>query len=182
MQIDPRKWFKSAPQTLQTRPIPSLPVFQQTPKSNEVIPMSTAAVVPVVKHENGFERFIDKLKAFVKKEAPLADAVANAAKPILALTPFGPEYNLALTAIETAARADVATQAAAGKPLTGTQQMALAVQLANTGIATILESKGVTEPTAVQAAISQFLQNVYDLQTGPSAAVVPAQIAVAPVQ
>jgi hypothetical protein len=132
--------------------------------------MSTAPVVAAPKTENGFERFIDKFKAFVKKEAPLVDEVANAAKPILALTPFGPEYNLALTAIETAAKVDAATQAAAGKPLTGTQQMALAVQVANTGLTTILASKGITESAATEAAISQFLQNVYNIQTGPATA------------
>lgn len=133
--------------------------------------MSTASVV-IAPTENAFERFIDKFKVFVKKAAPVVDEVAEAAKPILALTPIGPEYDLALTAIETAAKVDAATQAASGTPLTGTQQMALAVQVANTGLTTILASKGITEPAATEAAIAQFLQNVYNLQTGPAA--VPA--------
>ena len=126
-----------------------------------------------VKTENGFERFIDKVKAFAKKEAPIADEIAEAAKPILALTPIGPEYALALTGIETAWKADAATQAASATPLTGIQQMALAVQVATPGITQILSSKGIREPATVETAIAQFLQNVYNLQTGPAAVVAP---------
>jgi hypothetical protein len=172
------------PHFWQKRATPALPKIealsttkisaQETPATPVGVSMSTAPVTPVTPvtpapTENGFERFIDKFKAFVKKAAPIADEVAEAAKPILALTPIGPEYSLALTAIETAAKVDAATQAASGTALTGTQQMALAVQVANTGLTTILASKGITESSAVNAAITQFLQNVYNLQSGPAA-------------
>jgi hypothetical protein len=138
--------------------------------------MSTAAVVPAA--PNGFVRFIDKLRDFLKKAAPVADEVAEAAKPILALTPFGAEYNIALTAIETAAKADISIQSASATPLTGIQQLAIAIQVAQPELATILASKGVVEPTSVQTAISQFVQNVYNFQTGPVATVPPTAAAV----
>ncbi len=137
--------------------------------------MSTAAVVPApAKTENAFERFIDKLVPFLKKEAPVALEGAEAAEPLLALTPIGPEYALALTAITTAVKADQSIQAASATPLTNSQKMAVAVSVATPGIAQILATKGIVEPASVQTAIAQFLQNVYNLQTGPAAVPAPA--------
>ncbi len=137
--------------------------------SEEQTPIETSTAVSA-KKENGFHRFIDDLAGFFRKAAPVADQLANAAKPLVALSPLGPEYNLALTGIETAVQADVATQTAATTPLTGIQKMALAVQVATPGLTQILATKGITEPPAVSAAISGFVQNVYNLQTGPTAA------------
>ena len=128
----------------------------------------TSTAAPA-KKESGIHRFIDELDSFFKRAAPVADQLANAAKPILALTSVGPEYNLALTGIETAVQADIATQAASGTPLSNLQKMALAVQVSTPGLTQILATKGITEPPAVSSAISGFVQNVYDLQTGPTA-------------
>ncbi len=145
-----------------TKPIFSHPLMQ--PGAS----MSTAPVQP-----NAFERFIDKLDVFFKKAAPIALTGAELARPFLALSPVGPEYNIALTGVETAISADQAIQASAGVPLTGAQKMAVAISVAAPQLQTILASKGITESTAVQTAIAQFAQNVYNLQTGP-AAVAPA--------
>lgn len=131
-------------------------------------PMSTAPVTPEVKVENGFERFIDKLNKFIASKLPGAIKIAEAAEPILALTPAGPEYNLVVGAIAIASQASAASVAAGGPALTGEQKMAIAVQSSTPALTTILASKGVT--SEVPAAISQFAQNVYNLQTGPAVA------------
>jgi len=133
--------------------------------------MSTVPVT-VTATENGFQRFIDSLGSFLKKAAPIAIEGAEVARPLLALTPIGPEYNIALTGIETAIAADNAMQASSATALTGVQKMAVAVTVAAPVLTQILGSKGIKEPVTVQTAIAQFLQNVFNLQTGP--AVVPA--------
>ncbi len=148
---------------------PALPVSRTTVNQALAIlkekKMSTAPVT-----HNGFVRFIDGLENFFKHAAPVVGNLAEAARPILALTPYGPEYNLALTGIETAVQADIAVQKASATPLTGVQKMALAVAVATPGITQILAAKGVHETSTQQTAIAQFLQNVYSLQTGPVAA------------
>ncbi len=161
--------------------IPANSEVDASTASSTTAASTTADASPVIlpaKKQSGFHRFIDELFSFVKKAAPVADQLANAAKPIMALTPFGPEYNLAVTGIETAVQADVATQAASGIPLTNLQKMALALQVSTPGITQILASKGITEPVPVQTAISGFVQTVYDLHTGPTAAATPATAAV----
>ena len=125
------------------------------------------------KTENTFERLIDKLVPFLKKSVPIALEGAELARPLLALSPAGPEYGIALTGIETAIQADQAIQAASGTPMTGPQKMAVAISVAAPQLQTILAGKGITEPAVVQTAIAGFAQNVYNLQTGPVAAVSP---------
>jgi hypothetical protein len=62
VQIDPRKWFKSAPQTLQTRPIPSLPVFQALPPKSKVTQEKQMAIKSVLdKIGAGFKDVFDFL-------------------------------------------------------------------------------------------------------------------------
>lgn len=139
------------------------------PANSEVETSTEASTAAPAKKESGLHRFIDDLDSFFKKAAPIADQLANDAKPLVALSPLGPEYNLALTGIESAVQADVATQAAASTPLTNLQKMALAVQVTTPGLTKILATKGITEPLAVSSAISGFVQNVYDFQTGPTA-------------
>ena len=136
--------------------------------------MSTApTVIAPAKTPNAFERFIDKLVPFLKKAAPVLLEGAELARPLLALSPIGPEYGIALTGIETAISADQAMQANAAAPLTGVQKMAVAATVASPVLTQILGTKGITEPVAVQSAIAQFLQNVYNLQTGPITTVAP---------
>lgn len=135
--------------------------------------MSTAAVTPAPK--NPFVRFIDAVGRFFVKEGPVIEAAAVAAEPILALTPFGAEYALVVNAIygvQKTATASLGT----GATLTNEQKMALVIQAISPGVTAVLASKGITEPTAVQTAIAQFAQNVYNLQTGPIA-VTPAKAA-----
>lgn len=132
--------------------------------------MATAVVVQSVSTSkpNGFVRFIDAIGHFFVKQAPVIEKVAEAAEPLLALTPFGPEYDLivnAIVGVQKTATASLTT----GASLTGEQRMALVIQAVTPGVTAILASKGITEPTAVEQAIAQFAQNVYNLQTGPVA-------------
>lgn len=148
------------------------------PAPPEIQPMSTppaaaAVLVAAPKTENGFERFIDKLGMFFKKAGPLALEGAELARPFLALSPIGPEYSIALTGIEAAVKLDQQMQAASAAPLSGVQKMVLAVSVASAPIEQILSTKGITEPVAVKSAIAQFLQNVFNLQTGPVAVPAP---------
>jgi hypothetical protein len=174
MQLDPRKWFKSGPQPLQTRPIPSLPVFQQQVllppklKVTEDIPMSTA---PVVQQHNGFVRFIDAVGHFFVRTAPVVEEVAVAAEPFLALTPFGPEYNLVVNAV-VGVQKNATASIAAGVNLTNEQKFALAVQASQPGLNAILTSKGITDDT--DAHINNWVQLIFNLLSGP---VIPAVVA-----
>lgn len=152
------------------------------PAPPEIQPMSTAATQPTTsvaaqvaapKTGNGFERFIDKLGSFFKTAGPLALEGAELARPFLALSPIGPEYSIALTGIEAAVKLDQQMQAASAAPLSGVQKMVLAVSVASAPIEQILSTKGITEPVAVKSAIAQFLQNVFNLQTGPVAVPAP---------
>ncbi|WP_188760843.1 hypothetical protein [Edaphobacter acidisoli] len=140
--------------------------------------MSTTAVTTApTTTENGFERFIDKIGAFFKRAEPAinaAEGVAVSAEPFLALTPYGPEYDLVLNAIvgaQQTAEASLAT----GVTLTGEQKMALVLAAVTPGLTAILKSKNVT--SGIPAAIAQFAQNVYNLQTGPATTVPPAAAA-----
>lgn len=135
--------------------------------TNEVTPAPAAS---------GFKRFIDAIGNFFVKSAPVVEAVAQDAEPFLALTPFGPEYDLVVNAIigvQKTATASLST----GATLTGVQKMALVAQAVTPGLTAILGSKGITG--GIEAAIQQFAQNVYNLQTGPTTAVAPTAPAVA---
>lgn len=115
---------------------------------------------------NGFTRFIDAIGAFFKKAAPTLVAGAVAAEPLLALTPFGPEYDLVVNAIvgvQQTATASLST----GATLTSAQKMSLVISAVTPGITTVLASKGITASASVDTAIAEFAQNVYNLQTGP---------------
>jgi len=127
------------------------------------VPVST----PVAAKPNGFIRFIDTIKADFKKFEPIAEEVAVAAEPLLALSPIGPEYNLVVNAIVGARKAADASLSV-GANLNGTQQMSLVLAAITPGVTAVLASKGITESATVTAAIAQFVQNVYGLQTGPA--------------
>jgi hypothetical protein len=138
-----------------------------------------ATTLPVAaKPESGFKRFIDEVGNFFVHTAPIVEEEAVAAEPFLALTPFGPEYNLvvgAIVGIQKVATVSLSTGAA----LSGVQRMALVMSAVLPGLEAILKSKGITEPAAVSAASSQFAQNVYNFQTGP-VALLPPPAAAAP--
>ena len=137
--------------------------------------MATAAVVPV--QENAVERFIDKIEAVFVKAAPVAEAVENAAvdaEPILALTPAGPEYQVAVNAI-VGAQQGAEASLAAGTNLTGEQKAAIAVQAATPALNTILTSKGVSSGT--ESVISTWIQNVFNILAGPVAKLVEGKTA-----
>jgi hypothetical protein len=182
VQLNPAKWFSRKPITT-TGKLDSLrlilaasqPSLQQSSESNSAQPaaennMSSVAVTPAPK-ESGFTRFIDAIGHFFEHVAPTVEAAAVAAEPLLALTPFGPEYALVVNAIigvQKTATASLATSAT----LTAAQRMALVLEAITPGVTTVLASKGITEPAAVTAAISQFAQNVYNFQAGPVAVTV----------
>lgn len=135
--------------------------------------MATAPVVPV--QENAVERFIDEVKAVFVKAQPVAEAMETAAvmaEPILALTPAGPEYQVAVNAIVGAQQVAQASLAA-GTDLTGTQKAAIAVQAATPALRTILTSKGVTANE--EGTISTWIQNVFNILAGPVAVLVAAK-------
>lgn len=135
--------------------------------------MATAPVVPV--QENAVERFIDEVKAVFVKAQPVAEAMETAAvmaEPILALTPAGPEYQVAVNAIVGAQQVAQASLAA-GTDLTGTQKAAIAVQAATPALRTILTSKGVTANE--EGTISTWIQNVFNILAGPVAVLVSAK-------
>lgn len=132
--------------------------------------MATATVVPTT--ENAVQRFIDKIEAVFVKAQPLAEAVetaAVAAEPILALTPAGPEYQVAVNAIVGAQQVAQASLAA-GTNLSGAQKAAIAVQAATPALNTILTSKGVSANT--ESVIGAWIQNVFNILAGPVASLV----------
>ncbi len=118
------------------------------------------------------ERFIDKVEAVFVKAQPVAQALetaALAAEPILALTPAGPEYQVAVNAIVGAQQVAQASLAA-GTNLSGTQKAAIAIQAATPALDTILSSKGVSADT--QGVITSWIQNVFNILAGPVASLV----------
>jgi hypothetical protein len=168
VELNPAKWFGKKPVVAAAVSMPAKAV-----ESN----MSTAAVVPGAPAQSGFVRFIDAIGNFFKKSAPELEAVAQAAEPFLALSPFGPEYDLVVNAVVGVQQTATASLAA-GVGLTGVQKMALVLEAVTPGLTQILASKKVT--SGIPAAISQFAQNVYNLQTGPTTTVAPGAV-VAPV-
>lgn len=121
------------------------------------------------------ERFIDRIEAvFVKIQPALqaAETFAIAAEPILALTPAGPEYLVAVNAIVGAQQVAQASLAA-GTNLTGSQKSAIAVQAATPALNTILASKGVSTDT--QNVIAIWIQNVFNILAGPVASITVAK-------
>ncbi len=132
--------------------------------------MASAAVPTTA--ESAVERFIDKIEAVFVKVQPIAQAmetVAVEAEPILALTPAGPEYQVAVNAIVGAQQVAQASLAA-GTNLTGAQKAAIAVQAATPALNTILASKGVSAGT--ENVINTWIQNVFNILAGPVASVV----------
>ena len=156
----------------------SAPTSEPPAKAEEETTMSTAATVPnaattsaapAAKTENSFERFIDKVHAFFIKAEPVVDKieqVAEDAEPILALTPEGPEYAVAVNAI-LSAQAVAKASIAAGTNLTNEQKAAIAVQAATPALTAILTSKGVT--TNTQTHITTWIQNIFNILAGPVA-------------
>lgn len=140
-------------------------------EENPFMGTTTATPAPAA---NGFIRFIDAIGNFFVHSAPEIEAAAAAAEPMLALTPFGPEYDLVVNAIigvQKTATASLTT----GATLSGAQKMALVVEAATPGLTSILASKGIT--SGVPAAITQWAQNVYNMQTGPTTTVAAAPVA-----
>ena len=135
--------------------------------------MTTTPVVPAP--ESAIERFIDEVKAVFLKAEPVGEALEAAAvdaEPILALTPAGPEYQVAVNAIVGAQQVAQAS-IAAGTNLTGTQKAAIAVAAATPALNTILTSKGVS--SNLEAVISTWIQNVFNILAGPVASFVTAK-------
>jgi hypothetical protein len=167
-------------------PVLELPVKElEHPYFNEPLPlaapqvlqkvvtqMSTAAQIPNSPQtaQQNFVRFIDAIDTFFKKDAPIIEGVAVAAEPFLALTPAGPEYDLVVGAI-VGTQKIASASLAVGANLSGAQKMALVISACTPGLSAILASKNVT--TGVTAAVSQFAQNVYNMQTGPVTTVAP---------
>jgi hypothetical protein len=138
------------------------------PAKAEEKSMSTA---PVVQQHNGFVRFIDAVGHFFVRTAPVVEEVAVAAEPFLALTPFGPEYNLVVNAV-VGVQKNATASIAAGVNLTNEQKFALAVQAAEPGLNAILTSKGITADTETH--INNWVQLIFNLLSGP---VIPAVVA-----
>lgn len=125
--------------------------------------------------KNVVVRFIDRIGALFQKAVPVLrglEAIAVAAEPVLALTPMGPEYQVAVNAI-VGAQQVAAASLAAGTDLSGTQKATIAVQAATPALMTILTSKGVTQ--GVEDVIQTWVQNVFNILAGPVAALVSAQ-------
>lgn len=125
---------------------------------------------------NVFDRFIDKIEAiFVNAEPMLhtAEALALEAEPILALTPAGPEYSVAVNAIIGAQQVAQASLAA-GVDLTGGQKAALAIQAATPALNAILTAKGVS--TGIEATISSWIQSVFNILAGPVTVKAPTPV------
>jgi hypothetical protein len=184
IELNPVKWFGSKSGDASAAPVaagvvvadPAAVQVQEVSSSAEAVEkvMATVAVVPVAQ-KNGFLRFIDAVGSFFVHVAPVAEQVAVAAEPFLALTPFGPEYDLVVNAVVGIQKTATAS-IAAGVDLTGAQKMALVIQSVTPGLNTILSSKGVSTDT--EAVIANWTQVVYDLLTGPvvSAAVAAAAV------
>lgn len=127
------------------------------------------AITSAPASEGVLGRFIDKIEAVFVKVQPYEQAIetaAVAAEPILALTPEGPEYDVAVNAIIGAQQVAKASLAA-GTTLTGVQKAGIAVQAATPALTAILTSKGVTAET--EAVISSWIQNVFNILAGPLA-------------
>lgn len=175
VELNPLKWFGS---TTVTAAVVSAPPAVVSEVRNAAVAvesiMSTAAVTPAVpaSKPNGFVRFIDVIGSFFVKTAPVLEKAAVAAEPFLALTPYGPEYDLVVNAVVGVQQTATASLAA-GSTLSGVQKMALVVESVTPGVTAILASKGITEPAAVQQAVAEFAQNVYNLQAGPTTTVAP---------
>lgn len=127
---------------------------------------------PVAPGKNGFIRFIDAIGHFFVKAGPRIEQVAVALEPALAFTPFGPEYDLVVNAIVGVQKTATASLAAGGT-LTNEQKMALVLQAATPGLDTILKSAGHTDTTAIDAAIKNWAQVVFDILAGPVAITPP---------
>ncbi len=131
--------------------------------------------IVVAAPESAIERFIDQVKAIFLKVQPVAAALETAAvmaEPILALTPAGPEYQVAVNAIVGAQQVAQASLAA-GTKLTGAQKASIAVQAATPALQTILTSKGVS--AGIEVVIGSWIQNVFNILAGPVAAIVSAK-------
>lgn len=170
----PRESFIAAP----SAQMPATPNTPTTSAQAEEIPMAaaTSALTPA-SVATGWIRFIDAIGSFFHHAAPIIEGLAVAAEPFLALSPFGPEYQLVVNAI-IGAKHIADASLAAGTGISGTQKMALVVEATTPALTTILRSKGIV--SNIPAAISQFAQNVYNLQTGPTTTVPPTAVAPTP--
>lgn len=122
--------------------------------------------------EGAVERFIDKVQVFLVKAEPFVQAAEQAmvaAEPMLALTPAGPEYQVAVSAI-LGAQQVAQVSLAAGTTLTGMQKAAIAVNAATPALTNILSSKGISVNTEVT--ISIWIQNIFNILAGPVASIV----------
>jgi hypothetical protein len=154
---------------VETQSVPAKAV--ENAMSTTPTPVAAAASQP-----SGFIRFIDAIGNFFVKSAPVIEGVAVDAEPFLALSPFGPEYDIVVNAIVGVQKTATASLSTGGT-LTGLQKMALVLEAVTPGLSAILASKKVT--SGVPAAISQFAQNVYSLQTGPTTTVAPIAVSAA---
>ena len=178
IQLNPAKWFGGKPAASVVAagnavfpPVDFAAQAEQASNSAKAVEsvMSTAAVTPAPAG-NAFTRFIDAIGHFFVHSAPVIEGIAVAAEPFLALTPFGPEYDLVVNAI-VGVQKTATVSLNSGATLNGTQKMALVLQAVTPGLTTILASKKVT--SGIPEAINQFAQNVYNLQTGPVTTVPP---------
>jgi hypothetical protein len=131
--------------------------------------MSTGAVVvpagQIAAKEDGFVRFIDRIgSAFVKAE-PTVNQVAADLEPVLAFTPFGPEYDLAVNALYGIEKTAAASKAA-GTELTASQKLAMAVQQVEPALNAILKAKGVSGDT--RSHVENWVNLIYLLLSGPA--------------
>jgi hypothetical protein len=141
---------------------------------NEVA-MSTAAVVAdvsavpvatVVPHQKaGFVRFIDKVGGFFVRHEGAIEQAAVDAEAVLALTPFGPEYDLVVNAIVGIRRMASASKSA-GVAISGPDQMKKVVEAVTPGLVNILVSKNVIDNHDVH--IANYTQVLFDLLSGPT--------------
>lgn len=133
-----------------------------------VIPdASQLPAAPVAPHKPAFIRLIDKLGSFFHAHGGELAQCAEAAEPfVAALTPFGPEYDLAVTAVVGMSRMGAAAQAA-GLQMSGPDRMKGAFAIASSALASILTARGVVTQDQ-DAIILKYLQSVYDLHTLPA--------------
>jgi hypothetical protein len=180
IEINPAKWFpRKAADTTVSAVVAAVQEVQQSSKAAKAVEsmMSTTSTpAATASTESGFMRFIDAIGNFFVKSAPVLEGLAVAAEPFLALSPFGPEYDLVVNAI-IGVRKTATASLTIGATLTGTQQMALVLEAVVPGLTAILASKKVT--TGIPTAINQFAQNVYNLQTGPTTTVAPTAVSAA---
>lgn len=132
-----------------------------------ITPISAVTVAPVVKAKSGFVRFIDKVGSFMLRHESAIEHAAVDLEPVLALTPFGPEYDLVVNAI-VGMRRTAAASKAAGAEISGVDQMKKVLETVTPALVNILVVKGVLDSHDVH--IANYAQVVFDLLCGPAVA------------